>query len=353
MAYTERYANFDLATGLNDGTSEANAWQSLASCAAGYAAGDRVNIKRQSSPESLTALTTFSTSGTALAPVYFRGYETTIGDGGFWASESGTTGLSGLRFSGNYCIVEGFDCNLNAASSNALNDFWVSGNNSWLIKSKIQCRGNARLVNMRHVYWLQDGDDNISWWGATLCPGVIMECFIKALSEGSSPSNQLIIADMFGLELTLINNILVGSGNTGQNGVHLDRVDSNANFNAFGNRLYNFDSGIHIDEEPNIAAETCIISRNVFDTMAAYGVERVNAEQGYVQLLNNFHRNCTSGFSNYESLDETTTDANRVFNTELTADPFVDSSNDDFNINNTAGGGAVLRAENADVDPTA
>ena len=28
----------------------------------------------------------------------------------------------------------------------------------------------------------------------------------------------------------------------------------------------------------------------------------------------------------------------------LTADPFVDASSDDFNINDTAGGGALLRA---------
>jgi hypothetical protein len=27
MAFVEKYANFDLATGLNDGSSEANAWQ--------------------------------------------------------------------------------------------------------------------------------------------------------------------------------------------------------------------------------------------------------------------------------------------------------------------------------------
>ncbi len=43
MAIIEKYANFDLATGLNDGTSEANAWRATTDVV--FAAGERVNLK--------------------------------------------------------------------------------------------------------------------------------------------------------------------------------------------------------------------------------------------------------------------------------------------------------------------
>lgn len=57
-------------------------------------------------------------------------------------------------------------------------------------------------------------------------------------------------------------------------------------------------------------------------------------------FLNNAFYNNTQNYARGESVAFHRNDVN------LTADPFVDAANDDFNINNAAGGGAVLRSTN-------
>tara|TARA_Y100000034_G_scaffold129727_1_gene186738 strand:- start:764 stop:2029 length:1266 start_codon:yes stop_codon:yes gene_type:complete len=80
-------------------------------------------------------------------------------------------------------------------------------------------------------------------------------------------------------------------------------------------------------------------------------------------FLNNIITGCTTGASDTSSDNVGNLwDHNAWFNTtdvsnvtkgpnaiDLTVDPFVDSSNDDFNINNTSGGGADLRAVTLEV----
>lgn len=97
---TERYADFDLATGLNDGTSEANAWQSWGDIV--FAAGERVNIQAGASAHSIGSVTQ-TTNGTAGSPVYLRGYTTTIGDGGLWEFTGDIT------WSGDYGYIDDVD----------------------------------------------------------------------------------------------------------------------------------------------------------------------------------------------------------------------------------------------------
>ena len=135
MAWAEKYANFDLTTGLNDGSSEANAWQTPAAVIAAVAAGDRVNIKKQSTPyQIVTATINFNVSGTIGAPIYYRGYETTIGDGGFWEVQYNNNSIYGINFNGNFNYVEGIDYSAGALKSQ--NTFTVSGDDSWAIRCK-------------------------------------------------------------------------------------------------------------------------------------------------------------------------------------------------------------------------
>ena len=92
-----RYANFDLATGLNDGTSEINAWQSWADLFAGESAGDVVYVKRTATRHTESAIinfTLFSTTDSDISIV--QGYETVIGDGGMFRTSDNmrlTTGV--------------------------------------------------------------------------------------------------------------------------------------------------------------------------------------------------------------------------------------------------------------------
>src|SRR6056297_603436 len=81
-----RYANFDLATGANDGTSEADAWQSWTDVFAGDSPGDHIYVKKTASRHTAGAagslaidLPFFGGVGTELG--ILEGYGTTPGDG--------------------------------------------------------------------------------------------------------------------------------------------------------------------------------------------------------------------------------------------------------------------------------
>lgn len=116
---------------------------------------------------------------------------------------------------------------------------------------------------------------------------------------------------------------------------------SNAGYGLYGtNRgvnvandcvFYNNTSG-GIETDTNIPKS---INNNIFVSNGGYGVVLANMSQFYKFSDNNAFYNNTSGEVSGGTLSNSIT---------LTADPFVDAANGDFNINNAAGGGAVLRS---------
>ena len=77
FTWVERYVSVS-GGGLNDGTSEANAW-TWDQAMANYAAGQRINVKAGTYTNS-GASTVSSTIGSRTNPIHFRGYKNTIGD---------------------------------------------------------------------------------------------------------------------------------------------------------------------------------------------------------------------------------------------------------------------------------
>jgi hypothetical protein len=82
MAWTERYVRAD-ADGAGDGTTDANSggtgsW-TLTQAVANEAAGMRINVKA-GTYASTTTTRTLAATGTATQPIWWRGYNTTIGD---------------------------------------------------------------------------------------------------------------------------------------------------------------------------------------------------------------------------------------------------------------------------------
>lgn len=82
MAWTERYVRADAAGG-GDGTTDTNsgangAW-TLAESITNVATGQRVNVKAGTYANTTTTRT-FATAGTTTAPIWWRGFKTTIGD---------------------------------------------------------------------------------------------------------------------------------------------------------------------------------------------------------------------------------------------------------------------------------
>ena len=335
MAYTDRYANFDLATGDNDGSSEANAWRTPAAVIAAVAAGDRVNIKQQSSPYDLTATINFNVAGTATAPIWYRGYLSTIGDGGKWAVAYNTAGTANLDFSAAFLIVE--DISFSPGASSNINAFYVDG--LWSIA--IRCYAHNRTdssINISNALFCDyefTNNSRIRTAGTNSASYMIYGCRFK--QNGASTNDNTLYSDTFGMAVSVVNCVFIGSGTAGDDAIFLDRVSDCRGIYLTGNRFYNFDNGIVIDEEPNSTFEQVYITRNVFSTMAAYAIERTNAEAGYVHLFNNWYHACTSGFTNYSA------EAERWGNAALTASPFTLAGSDDLSLNDTASAGAVLR----------
>lgn len=78
MAFTERYVSV-AGAGAHDGTSAANAWTLAEAITAAPAAGTRVNVLKGTYANTTTSRA-LSLAGTTTAPIWWRGYDTTIGD---------------------------------------------------------------------------------------------------------------------------------------------------------------------------------------------------------------------------------------------------------------------------------
>jgi hypothetical protein len=333
MAWAEKYANFDLGTGTNDGSSETNAWQTVAAMQAGVAAGDRVNIKRQSAGYDLTATVTISNAGTATAPIWFRAYTTTIGDGGLWLVSYNSGGTCNLVFSGAYQIVEGVDFQPGASVNQ--NAFSVIGAYSWAIRCRAAQRAISTIINAYGCDFVGGGT------GSSLFtiggPNVQNAVWKKTrVTLVATTATYMIFADMFARTVNIEDCVIVASSTI--DGIFVDRANSGRGLAVTRNRFYDCESAVLVDEEPDEDQESIHVHDNVFDTMAAYAVERTNTAAGFTFLNHNYHNSCTSGFTNYP------TEAELVANIALTGSPFTNAASSDFSLKLTTDAGAVCRA---------
>lgn len=350
MAWTDRYANFDLATGLNDGTSEANAWQSWSDVASGYAAGDRINVKKTASRHdaNASATVTLSTSGTASAPVWFRAYETTIGDDGLYEFQL-TGNAQSLNFSGSYILVEGFYC----SKINNQNTFKVGGYHSGIYRCKIETESgdtyatitfNAIQNSYIAIAHGAASSDRLTFGGVSR-RGAIVNSRIEGVPAWS---------DCYSGGVWLVNSVFANSfsSTTYPGLVFLDRFNfASGGLLVSGCKFYGEPSGgscVYFDAlgDTSNDQDAAIIIGNVFES-ADYAVEHntvgTNASNhGTVRLIGNKYRSMTSGFTTL------TAEAEFGDNESLSGSPFTSASgtvgSGDYSLNDTANAGAVVRA---------
>lgn len=335
MAFAEKYANFDLATGDNDGSSEANAWQTPAAVISNVAAGDRVNIKRQSSGYNLTSSVDFNVAGTATSPIWYRAYTSTIGDSGMWLVNYNAAGIAWLSFTGNYCIVEGIDFQPGATTND--NAFVVQGVNSWAIRCRANNRSSASYPNMMFCDIKTVGTGRITTNG-TNSHNAIWAYSRLWQSSASSSYAYFLLSDNYGRTHVLINNLIIGNGIAGVDGIFLDRQADSRSSLFSGNVFYNFRNGIYVDENPNATREEIVAINNIFDNMGSYAIYTGTSDAGFMHLLGNSYYDCTDGFTNYPA------ESIKMLSLALTASPFTSPSTQDFSLNATSGGGASLRS---------
>jgi hypothetical protein len=331
MALTEKYANFDLATGFNDGTSEANAWQSWADIT--FAAGERVNIKRCSSRQSLGSVS-MSVSGTAGSPVWLRGYGSTIGDGTkfHWTGD--------LSQSGDGVILECLD-----------------GENSSGTARMYNCTGSTRLVQCRGVHTLT-GSAVFAPMALRASGCVAIGCEASIAGNRAGSDGAAIKSDVYAV---IYGCSAKGSGNAQAvyvtanfDATQLLRctVDGNGDVGVLvnsgaprgvlllsGNSIYNCTDGVQLGTVFTIGGDGCLmVINNIFYLCAGYGINNssgTNLLEGLV--INNAMGSITStrlnGFGDVEEIGDIT----------LSGNPWTDAANGDFTLNNTAGAGAACR----------
>lgn len=137
MAWTERYVSV-AGGGAHDGTTEADAWTLAEAIAAPYAAGQRINVKAGTYANT-TNTRTFGVAGTTTAPIWWRGYNTTIGD----LDSSHALALPAITFTtgvfditGSYHIFSNLD--ISGASVTTAQVRMRTGSNCWLDRCRVE-----------------------------------------------------------------------------------------------------------------------------------------------------------------------------------------------------------------------
>lgn len=355
-ALTVRYADFDLATGLNDGTSEANAWRTWTDMTTGMAAGQCINIQQTASRDNPGADITISTSGTNTAPIYLVGYKTTAADcSTTWGDALGNsanafqTGAGGFKvtFSGDNYWVIGWDwsgSNANdwgmtftgdqiraldvSINNSAATSFAASfGINSGAFRSTFasaRSTGTGYTVNLQTSAWLMGCRVDLT--GSTTSGAE------EAISASGSFANQNIIA----------HNLIRGPDALGSE-IAIDSIwnDTNSDdiFLVRGNSIRDFAVGIDINSIGPSGIGNVVLINNVMHNVAE-GVKNNDSTNAYnfeLLLKCNAIQADTTDYVNLSgkpfglTCDKT-----------LTADPFTDTAWD-MSLNATAGGGALCR----------
>ncbi len=129
--------------------------------------------------------------------------------------------------------------------------------------------------------------------------------------------------------ISIYNNLVT---NFTGNGIEVDNNGSTSNNNVVSNTIYNCANGISVLDPQT--SSTVNIRYNIIVSCSGWGITAVTASSTAAHTFedyNAFYNNTSGEVQNVTAGDNGIT---------LTADPFTDAANDNFNLNDTAGGGA-------------
>lgn len=336
MAWTERYV-VSGGAGANDGTSEANAWD-LPTMLSNYASGQRVNIKAGTYSSSTTDRT-WSTAGTTTAPVWFRGYKSTIGDMDDHPTSNrvdatdiplftSTTG----RYFINAAYLKFSNISFTSAYTGAGTVLSRGGESNWY-RCKFETTSTAGAAK--------------AWDCATQDQHYISECYFNRPN-----TNSPVIA--IGASHVHIYSSVIRGGDEGIdvsgskvvsfiNNIFIDQNseciwnDAAPYMTICGNIFYNPGTDAI---EYTASQNTVSVVRNIFHTVGGYALNNSSGtDSSHYYIDGNVYYNINSGQLNGIS------ESFQLNAIALSVDPFVDAANDDFNLNSTVNGGQTLRNE--------
>lgn len=280
--------------------------------------------------ETLSSTLTISASGSAGSSAFtLRGEDGAVTTPVLTFSNNGV----GLSITGSSAEVIGIDLeNTNASKTASTGVKFSSGN-----FSKIKSIG---IKSSSNNFWR--GVEVASW------PFTIEECRVENTAQIGIYTHQTNTQ----IRSSLVNNCSTGvyatgdyltvdtccvSGNSGQ-GIYI--ASSTVRSISLNSNII-YDNGSHGIYTLTTAARNVSVGGNLLIDNGGYGINFANtsdANKGSALISRNAFYNNTSG----EMLGVEDTGDDVV----LTADPFVDAPNGDFNVNDIVGGGADLRAAN-------
>ncbi len=346
MALTQRFFN-PAASGANNGTSEANGWETLADLAAGYAAGQVIECLQPDSGSRYQegGAADLATPATLTAPILLRGYTSTPGDGGicFLDMEANELAVSGSQIT-----LTGFDI----IGSNANRVMKINGQASSLRRSKIVNSGSGANT-----------------YSALNAPGgsIVLGCYLEAqntnaaarvvnLSFGSQvfgsyikstagTSGNLLDIRAYSRAATVSHCVLDGGAGGCAAAIENPRLDSFGYFLVANNTIYKAVIALLLSDLPAATSEevSILIANNLLYAVTNGIVNPAGTPtNSYPVVSNNAIGAVTTP---YDLGDTPICDA-----VTLTADPFRDKANGDFRLNSAAGGGALCRGAGIGAD---
>ena len=336
MALTETYLNYDLASGANDGTSEANAWQTWGDAISGAAAGDRVNVKRTSS-RAASGDVQWNVSGTINAPIHIRAYETTIGDGGMFEQNNR------FRCTGENVLIEGIDI---LSSTTLL--LWITGDMCCAYRCRVENTGGgnaiARAQDCSFINCYFKGSNIVASYLVQGRRASFIGCYFE-LSDYNVASGSRIL-DLYNNQTVnnVVHCIIKGNGDADLSGIVISNDEQRKGGVICNNTIENCGIGLQMKEGAGSGRLDVIIIQDNIIYNCVKGMENLQGTNtstvGHV-INNNALGNLTGAA--YTNMGEFV--LNKI---TLTANPFIDTTN--YELNDSVGGGALCKFLGASPD---
>lgn len=322
MAWTERYVSV-AGGGAHNGTTEADAWTLAEAIAAPYGTGQRINVKAGTYANTTTDRT-FGVAGTTTAPIWWRGYNSTIGD----LDADFTTAKPAITFTTGGMLVTAahqWFSNLNISGARTAGpQVNFSGGNLKMDRCRVEdTAANAASTALRTI---TNAECYItrSWFKANASATRVIEFQVRSILAGNAieGGGAGVNCTTGAVVYVIVNNVI---NNVGGDGV----LNAVAGFlMVYGNSIYSAGGdGVEMSTLPASA----IIANNIFDSNAGYGINNsTGANTNLVMRLHNaFYANGTApenGFGDTPSLTEVTESAS----------PFTNAGSSDFSLLTTA-----------------
>ena len=328
MAFTETYLNYDLGSGSNNGTSEADAWRTWGDAISGAAAGDRINVKRTSS-RIATGDVQWNVSGTIAAPIHIRAYTSTIGDGGMFEQNNR------FRCSGENVLTEGLDI---SGTTTLL--LWQTGDMSVSYRCKVVSTSSSgaiatctdtSFVNCSFKAPISSG------YVLRAYGGNLVGCYTEISSGAVSSGGRAVELKCGHRVNSMVNCVVKGNGDADLIGIYLNEDHNRKGGVIANNTVENCGIGLQMPQGSSSTRTDVFVIQNNIIYNGVRGMENLQGTNTSTigHILNNNATGLLSGAA-YTNMGDW--NLNQII---LTANPFVDTT--DYELTDTVGGGALCK----------